>query len=437
MNTPTIHHTLTVITQLCKGCTHCMKRCPTGAIRIHGGKANIDAKLCIDCGQCMVVCANKAIKVEQDSLSQLARHTYNAAIIPASFFVQFSEDTSLSDVLWALYEIGFSHLYLAETGIDILSVLPIEDQKTNLPVISNFCPAVQRLIQIKYPLLVGNLSIIRPPAQIVAIFAKLELQNHAKQLGIFYITACAAKISQFKTEGSEEHNLFTGIINFDTLYNRVCSLLSKSTEPHQGYTFSFNSYTQRALLWSLVKGQSANHIGRTLAVDEMHNVIEFLEILEDEEETTLEFLELDACAEGCVGGVLTVRNRFLASEQLRHWAANAATELDQQGRLKILNHKKSLMQQLYLEPVEPLSVLSLDEDHSKALQKLQKVESILSILPGIDCALCGSPSCRSLAEDIAKGQASIRQCAVLKLRNAKELTTLAKIWGERPTAADE
>jgi len=41
-----------------------------------------------------------------------------------------------------------------------------------------------------------------------------------------------------------------------------------------------------------------------------------------------------------------------------------------------------------------------------------------------------------LAEDIAKSKASIRQCAVLKLKSAKDLNSLARIWGERSTAAD-
>jgi Na+-translocating ferredoxin:NAD+ oxidoreductase RNF subunit RnfB len=40
----------------------------------------------------------------------------------------------------------------------------------------------------------------------------------------------------------------------------------------------------------------------------------------------------------------------------------------------------------------------------------------------------GSPSCKALAEDIAKSQASIRQCVVLKLKSAKDLNSLARIW---------
>ena len=84
----------------------------------------------------------------------------------------------------------------------------------------------------------------------------------------------------------------------------------------------------------------------------------------------------------------------------------------------------------------PLQVLGLDTDHAKALQKLRKAERILASLPLIDCGLCGSPSCKALAEDIAKSKASIRQCAVLKLKSAKDLNSLARIWGERSTAAD-
>ena len=77
-----------------------------------------------------------------------------------------------------------------------------------------------------------------------------------------------------------------------------------------------------------------------------------------------------------------------------------------------------------------------DQDIGKALYKLEKVRQILAVLPGIDCGLCGSPTCRSLAEDIAQKEASIRQCVVLKLKDPKELNALAKIWGERPTGAN-
>ncbi|MGE4453142.1 MAG: [Fe-Fe] hydrogenase large subunit C-terminal domain-containing protein [Sphaerochaeta sp.] len=430
------HHAIRVVTSACKGCTHCMKRCPTQAIRIIHGKAEISAELCIDCGQCMAVCPNDAIKVEQDPFGQLEQYRTRVAIIPAVFFGQFPDTITLGEVLGAVYAIGFTHIYLAETGVDILHTLRAEEEPGELPLISNFCPAVQRLIQIRFPLLVDNLSRIRPPAQVTAIFARQECIDSPTPLGIFYFTPCAAKIAQFKTEGSEENRLFDGIINFDTAYNLVSTYLAKHEQGEEAY-FSFPLCSKEALLWSLVKGQIPSHSGRTLAVDEIHNVIEFLEILEEEEQTNLQFLELDACAEGCVGGILTVRNRFLASEWMKHYSEQLPQKLDESLTERILRQKNAFKDNLRLPPFEAKMAMSLDHDRSRALYKLQKVRDILSMLPGIDCGLCGSPTCKSLAEDIARNQASLRQCVVLKLRKSNPSASLSRIWGDQARAEDE
>jgi Fe-S-cluster-containing hydrogenase component 2 len=406
-----------------------MKRCPTQAIRINHGKAEINGELCIDCGQCMAVCPNNAIKVKQDPFNQLDDYLVRVAIIPAVFFAQFPDTITPGEILGALYAIGFTHIYLAETGVDILNVLDAEEQAPELPLISNFCPAVQRLIQIRFPLLVDNLSRLRPPAQVTAIFARSELSAVSPSLGIFYFTPCAAKIAQFNTEGSEENRLFDGIINIDTAYNLVSTYLAKQDQVQEG-SLTFAMCTKHALLWSLVKGQIPSHEGRTLAVDEMHNVIEFLEILEEEAQTSLQFLELDACAEGCVGGILTVRNRFLASERLKYYSQQLPDVLDEVLTKRIRDQRKAFQNDLRLPPFEATMTMGLDTDRSRALYKLQKVTDILKVLPGIDCGLCGSPTCKSLAEDIARGQASLKQCVVLKLRNAQSSSSLSRIWGD-------
>lgn len=435
MSDQIFHHAIRVITSSCKGCTHCMKRCPTQAIRINHGKAEINGELCIDCGQCMAVCPNNAIKVKQDPFNQLDDYLVRVAIIPAVFFAQFPDTITPGEILGALYAIGFTHIYLAETGVDILNVLDAEEQATELPLISNFCPAVQRLIQIRFPLLVDNLSRLRPPAQVTAIFARSELSAVSPSLGIFYFTPCAAKIAQFNTEGSEENRLFDGIINIDTAYNLVSTYLAKQDQVQEG-SLTFAMCTKHALLWSLVKGQIPSHEGRTLAVDEMHNVIEFLEILEEEAQTSLQFLELDACAEGCVGGILTVRNRFLASERLKYYSQQLPDVLDEVLTKRIRDQRKAFQNDLRLPPFEATMTMGLDTDRSRALYKLQKVTDILKVLPGIDCGLCGSPTCKSLAEDIARGQASLKQCVVLKLRNAQSSSSLSRIWGDPARVED-
>ncbi|MDD2579786.1 MAG: 4Fe-4S binding protein, partial [Eubacteriales bacterium] len=39
-------HSVQLNRELCMGCTNCIKRCPTGAIRVRSGKAQIDEDRC-------------------------------------------------------------------------------------------------------------------------------------------------------------------------------------------------------------------------------------------------------------------------------------------------------------------------------------------------------------------------------------------------------
>ena len=55
-------HSVSLDVSKCKGCTNCLKHCPTEAIRIRNGHAVINSKLCIDCGECIRKCPYKAKK---------------------------------------------------------------------------------------------------------------------------------------------------------------------------------------------------------------------------------------------------------------------------------------------------------------------------------------------------------------------------------------
>jgi len=55
-------HSVSLLRDKCKGCTNCLKRCPTEAIRIRDGHSHIDDERCIDCGQCIRVCPYNAKK---------------------------------------------------------------------------------------------------------------------------------------------------------------------------------------------------------------------------------------------------------------------------------------------------------------------------------------------------------------------------------------
>ncbi|WDC84845.1 (Fe-S)-binding protein [Caloramator sp. mosi_1] len=45
---------------------------------------------------------------------------------------------------------------------------------------------------------------------------------------------------------------------------------------------------------------------------------------------------------------------------------------------------------------------------------IKSMNKLINILPGTDCGLCGSPSCKAFAEDVAKGLANIGDCKFIK-----------------------
>jgi hypothetical protein len=45
-----------------------------------------------------------------------------------------------------------------------------------------------------------------------------------------------------------------------------------------------------------------------------------------------------------------------------------------------------------------------------SIKSLQEIEEIMELLKGADCAACGAPDCRTFAEDIVGGRASLSDC---------------------------
>ena len=78
-------------------------------------------------------------------------------------------------------------------------------------------------------------------------------------------------------------------------------------------------------------------------------------------------------------------------------------------------------------------MLKLDEDMEKAMGKIKNIRKINKFLPGIDCGGCGSPTCRTLAEDVVQGEAKTSDCIYLQnaLNCAPDKPEKAEdIWGK-------
>jgi len=428
------HHALKVVPELCIGCTHCMKACPTQAIRVRNGLAEIFEERCVDCGECCKACPVAAIIVEQDDFEEIFRYTARVALVPSVLIGQFPSAISTEEIFGSLKKLGFTHIYETDSVVDLVQEgydRFIEKFEGEKPVISTFCPAIVRLIQVRFPSMVNSLIRVKAPSEIAAIHYKDQLMKEgfdSESIGLFYVTPCAAKIASVKSPVGEIASAFNGVINMEFLYNKMLHLIiNKEVEVEQHDT---GNLTPKGILWTLTRGETKHQEGRCLAVDGISNVTQFLERLEESEEANFDFLELRACDESCAGGVLISGNRFLTVERLN-------------GRAKRLNNKNIQRSCMYdpgrfnVDPIPERSMMVLDSDRAVALEKMKKMDELLKVLPGIDCAACGSPTCKSLAEDIVQERATLSTCVFLQelyLRKGKitidEADRInAGIWG--------
>jgi len=248
--------------------------------------------------------------------------------------------------------------------------------------------------------------------EIAAQMAKDEFSKRYKvpldQIGAFFITPCAAKMTSIRNPIGNERSHVDGAISILDLYGPISAYLKSPDYPDQQQRAS-----SAGLNWAVTNGESqALGIDNYLAVDGIQNVIRVLEEIENNKMSDLDFFEGLSCAGGCVGGPLTFENGYVAKNRIRLLAKKIQNPAPDDNELKYVreNIEWRLQKNIIEKPV-----LKLDEDIVAAIHKMEVMEQINRKLPGLDCGSCGSPSCRTLAEDIVRGNASEMDC-VFKLR---------------------
>ena len=195
-----IIHSVTLNKDKCKGCTNCIKTCPTQAIRVRNKKAKIIKELCIDCGECIRVCPYHAKKAITDSFDILDNFKYRIALPAPAFYGQFDKATSINSILHALAKVGFDDVFEVAYAAQIVTRKTkelIASGELNEPIINSACPAVVKLIATKYPNLIDNIIPLISPMNLAAKLARIIAEEKSgfksEEIGVFFITPCAAK----------------------------------------------------------------------------------------------------------------------------------------------------------------------------------------------------------------------------------------------------
>jgi len=422
-----LYHSVRLETDFCKGCTTCMRYCPTQAIRVQNGKAKIIGEKCIDCGECVRRCPYRAKKVLSDSFETLKNYKHNIALVAPAFCGQFSKAVNIDVILTGLKHIGFDDVFEVARGAEAITAKTkeiLESKELEGPLISSACPAVVRLIAVRFPSLSKHVIPLTSPMEVAAQMARKEAIRKTglpnEEIGVFFITPCPAKVTAVKQPLALEHSDVSGVIAVKDVYMKLAQALQRVKEVE-----NLSVAGKDGVRWARSGGETeALGIKNYIAVDGIHNVIKMLKELEDDKLNNIDFIEALACNSGCTGGPLNVENEFVANSRIRNLSENLESKpFDCEG-IKLFWDKK-----VDYEPYSPL-----DPDINEAMRKMQRMEEIYNRLPQLDCGSCGSPNCREFAEDIVRGKAQERDC-IFRLREkiellAKEITELSKMIDE-------
>ncbi len=415
-------HSVGLNVEKCKGCTNCIKRCPTDAIRVTNGKAKIMDERCIDCGECIRACSYHAKIAYTDSLALMNKYEHKIVLPPPVLYGQIKNLTNPSVLRQALLNLGFDYVYDVAKAAEVVS-FAVSKQVINTvdkrPLISSACPAIARLIAVRFPELIDNIVPVESPMEVAAVLAKEEYAKKIgcdiSSIGAFFITPCPAKMTSVRAPLSRDESHVDGVFSILDIYgllqNQVKNIENNLEQDEiSSYGLGWaNSGGEARAVNAAMYTKSQPPLKR-LAVDGVHNVIKALEEIENNKLTDLEFFEGLACVGGCVGGSLVFENSYVANSRI-----TTICEILQKQSLQDEDINPFIQRGItdIAKQIEYKEVMKLDDDFIEAMRKMERAEKIASSLPGLDCGYCGCPTCRTLAEDIVRGTASELDCIVV------------------------
>ena len=400
----------------CIACMACTRACPTRAIRVRDGHARIRYELCIDCGACVRACQYGAARAATTPPSHLDRFEYTVAVPSMTLYAQFGRDVAPSRILHALTQVGFDSAYdiswMCEMQAGATDAY-VNEGRGPWPKISVTCPAVVRLVQVRYPGLIPNLLPIETPREVAGrllrrrLSAELGLAPGA--IGIFFITPCTAIMDSILSPVGLQQSYFDGALSIAEIYGPLLRALEVAPPADT----LVDEISPRGLLWAMAGGETAGMRNSNTMTVKGPDVQYVFDRIEAGTFQSVDFIEAYICPDGCISGGLTVERRCAAQRNVQHIAKGlGASPAVGEERIRRLLQEDffATEEEFKARPVQPLG-----RDLREAAARQKELEALLPQLPGKNCAACGAPDCATLAEDVVRGEASLADCVFLKI----------------------
>ena len=429
----TMEHGFKIDSDRCSGTMHCMRGCPTQAIRVKEGKAIVNPDLCVDCGLCLTVCPSGAITATTIGFEELHKYKFKVAVPSPVLFTQFPMFATPPLVGRALLEIGFDAVWDYAVDIELIN-RAIKDFLNNwrgqFPLISSACPVVVRLVQVAYPAMIDQLIPLEVPREIAGRELKRQyseqLHLNPEDIAAIYITPCQAKTISIVHPAEEAKSYLDGSVAISEIYNDMLTFMHREKNNPDVLKKRFD--TRELFRWGVHEGEFETLVGtHYMPLTGLDNIIRVFNDIEKGKIRGIEFLECHACNAGCTGGNLTVDNLYVSRNKKMHLIATMpkpTPEFEQEADRRYRAEDFSLR-----GPLRPRNIARRKIDLQEQINRRRRAAEVLKLLPQLNCGLCGAPTCKDHAEDASAGLGRLGDCIFL-LPNRIEL--LKKIYLGNP-----
>lgn len=399
----------------CKKCYSCVRACPTKAIEVHGGQADINPELCISCGYCVTMCSQGAKRVRssveavQELLADSSRHR---AVMLAPSFPAAYLGIEPERLVGSLRKIGFDGVYEVAYGADLVSaeyakmfrrLMNIDDGSF---AITSPCPAVVSYVEKIHPELLPYLAPIASPMEAMGRYIRTRI---AEDAGIVFVGPCVAK---------KDEALWTSTIDEVLTFNELLELLETdgirtgSAEPAEFDPPQPDLGRIYPVTGGLLKAASIDDdilVSPVFVVEGQDRVVDILEVLSGRvargETITNRFFDLLFC-EGCIAGPAIPND--LTFYERRKYIINYMKSREPADQVPSAGASA--------EPPVDLSVRFVPHAHADEEPTEEQIREILSKTnkfskeDELNCRACGYASCRDKAKAVFQGRAEVEMC---------------------------
>lgn len=405
-------HSIRLNLDICRGCTHCLRACPTEAIRVRNRKSEIYDLKCIDCGECFRVCPVESIYVNWDTFDILKNFKYKILVVSDNLnSINFGRIT-YDEIIKKLFSYGFDEIWEESIANEmyLLSTEKFLKDNKNIkkPIISTSCPSCIRLVQVSYPSLIDNLSKINLPIDILGNYLK-KVHKDKEGLGVFYLATYPCKVTAIKNPLGLKRSPFDGVFFLNSIYKKL--IIEKNIK--EGSFFKGGRIGTR-MTRTGGEEEFLNNF-KVLYIDEVWNLKKIFEELEEERIPNFDYIECRVCQYGCINGFLLSNqninlNIYSLKEKEKSREKEFSLFFDSKKVDELLTDDIVFLN----EEIKPRPTFILSENMDTAAKILQEINLLYEILPKLDCGSCGAPSCRAFAEDVVLNKANITDCKFIE-----------------------